>query len=138
MLHESWWGGRLDLWEGNLLLEFMDALLELLFELLLLGFSGFKGFLLLDFGGSFSLCENGLVLSFSLGNSSLFLNFSDFKGSLDSLVYRSLLLFLEVFGGNGSKLKQVALVIILLSLVLLFKFIPKPLLSLSGFFQLCF
>ena len=122
----------------------MDALLELLFELLLLGFSGddgglkgslllgsgsFKGFLLIGFSGgsgSFSLCENGLVFSFSLCNS-----------SLDSLVYRSLLLFLEVFGGDGPKLEQVALVISLLSLVLL-KFIPKPLLSLSGFFQLCF
>ncbi len=114
----------------------MDALLKLLFELLLLGFSGgggFKGSLLLGF----SLCENGLVFSFSLGN-----------GSLDSLVYRSLLLFLEVFGCNDTKLEQVALVISLLSLVLL-KFIPKPLLSLSSFvsellffgfsfFQLCF
>ena len=123
----------------------MDALLKLLFELLLLGFcgdsGGFKGSLLLGFsgggGGSFSLCENGLVLSFSLGNS-----------SLDSLVYRSLLLFLEVFGGNGPKLEQVALVISLLSLVLL-KFISELLFSLSGFisellfslggfFQLCF
>ena len=60
MLNKSWWSGRLDLWEGNLLLEFMDALLELL----LLGFSGgsgdVKGSLLLDFsGGGCSL--KGLV-----------------------------------------------------------------------------
>ena len=99
MLHESWWSGRLDLWEGNLLFELVDALLELLFELLLLGFSGgcgFKGSLLLGFsggGGCFSLCENGLVLSFSFSN-----------GSLDSLVYRSLLLSLEVFGGDSTEL----------------------------------
>ena len=100
----------------------MDALLKLLLELLLLGFS---------------LCENSLVLSFSLGNS-----------SLDSLVYRSLLLFLEVFGGNGPKLEKVALIISLLSLVLL-KFISELLFSLKSFisellffgfsfFQLCF
>ncbi len=157
----------------------MDALLELLLELLLLGFSGscggfkgslflsfsgvkgslllgfsggggFKGSLLLGFssgsgshgfssgsGSSFSLCKNGLVLSFSLGNS-----------SLDSLVYCSLLLFLEVFGGDSTELEQVTLVISLLSLVLL-KFISELLFSLSGFisellfslggfFQLCF
>ena len=109
----------------------MDALHELLFELLLLGFSG---------GGDscFYLCENGLMFSFSLGNS-----------SLDSLVYHPLLLFLEVFRGNGAKLKQVALVISLLSLVLLLKFISELLFSLSSFvseflcfgfsfFQLCF
>ena len=112
----------------------MDALLELLLELLLLGFSGFKGSLLLGF----SLCENGLVLSFSTCKNSLVLSFSLSNSSLDSLVYRLLLLSLEVFGGDGPKLEQVALVISLLSLVLLFKFIPKPLLSLSGFFQLCF
>ncbi len=122
MLHESWWSDRLDLWEGNLLFEFVDALLELLLELLLLGFSGFKGSLLLGF----SLCKNGLVLSFSLGNS-----------SLDSLVYRSLFLSLEVFRCNGTELEQVALVISLLSLVLL-KFISELLFSLGGFFQLCF
>ena len=107
----------------------MDALLKLLLELLLLGFSGFKGSLLLGFSGDdscFSLCKNGLVLSFSLGNS-----------SLKRFVYRSLFIFLEVFGGDGSKLEQVALVISLLSLVLL-KFISELLLSLSGFFQLCF
>ena len=111
----------------------MDALLKLLLELLLLSFSGsnggVKGSLLLGFSGDdscFSLCKNGLVLSFSLGNS-----------SLDSLVYCSLLLFLEVFGGDSTELEQVTLVISLLPLVLLFKFIPKPLLSLSGFFQLC-
>ena len=144
MLHESWWSDRLDLWEGNLLFEFVDALLELLLELLLLGFSGgcgFKGSLLLGFssgsGGGFSLCENGLVLSFSLGNDSLLLDFSGGGCSLDSLVYCSLFLFLEVFGGNGAKLEQVALVISLLSLVLL-KFISELLFSLSGFFQLCF
>ena len=104
----------------------MDALLKLLLELLFLGFSG-----------SFSLCENGLVFGFSLGNS-----------SLDSLIYCSLFLSLEVFGGDGPKLEQVALVISLLSLVLLkfisellFSpngFIPELLFSLSGFFQLCF
>ena len=104
----------------------MDALLELLLD-----FGGGSG-------GSFSLCENGLVLSFSLGNGSLFVSFSGGGCSLDSLVYRSLFLSLEVFGGDGPKLEQVALVISLLSLVLLFKFIPKPLLSLSGFFQLYF
>ena len=96
----------------------MDALLELLLELLLLGFSG---------GDScFSLCKNGLVLSFSFSN-----------GSLDSLIYCSLLLSLEVFGGDCPKLEQVALVISLLSLVLL-KFISELLFSLGGFFQLCF
>ena len=111
----------------------MDALLELLFELLPLGFSGVKGPLLLGFSGGSSFKgslffnKNDLVFSFSLSN-----------GSLDSLVYRSLLLFLEVFGGDGPKLEQVALVVSLLCLVLLFKFIPKPLLSLSSFFQLCF
>ena len=103
----------------------MDALLELLLELLLLGFSGGCGF------------KGSLLLGFSLGNS-----------SLDSLVYRSLFLFLEVFRGDGPELEQVALVISLLSLVLL-KFISELLLSLSGFisellffgfsfFQLCF
>ena len=135
LLHESWWSCRLDLWKGNLLFEFMDALFKLLLELLLLGFSGGGSS---SGSGSFSLWENGLVLSFSLGNS-----------SLNSLVYRSLLLFLEVFGGDGPKLEQVALVVSLLSLVFLLKFISKLLFSLSSFvsellffgfsfFQLCF
>ena len=83
--------------------------------------------LLLPGGGSFSLCKNGLVLSFSLCNS-----------SLDSLVYRSLFLFLEVFGSDSTELEQVALVISLLSLVLLFEFISQLLFPLNGFFQLCF
>ena len=82
--------------------------MDALLELLLLGFSGG--------GGS----------SFSLGN-----------GSLDSLIYRSLLLSLEVFGGDGPKLEQVALVISLLSLVFLFKFVSELLFSLGGFFKLC-
>ena len=140
MLHESWWSGRLDLWEGNLLFEFVDALLKLLLELLLLGFGGFKGSLLLGLRGG-SGFKRFLLLSFSGGcgfKGSLLLGFSLGNGSLDSLVYRSLFLFLEVFGGDGPKLEQVTLVISLLSLVLLFKFIPKHLLSLSGFFQLCF
>ena len=118
----------------------MDTLLKLLLELLLLGFSGgggFKGSLLLGF----SLCKNGLVLSFSLGNSSLdslvyrslLLDFSGGGCSLYSLVYRSLLLFLEVFRGNGAELEQVALVISLLSLVLLFEFISELLFSISSF-----
>ena len=133
----------------------MDALLELLLELLLLGFSGgggfkgslllgfsgFKGSLLLGFSGGdscFSLCKNSLVLSFSIGNGSLLLGFSGGGCSLKGLVYRSLLLFLEVFGCNGAELKQVALVISLLSLVLLFEFISQLLFPLNGFFQLCF
>ena len=114
----------------------MDALLKLLLELLLLGFSGgcdgFKGSLLLGF----SLCENGLVLSFSLYKDSLVLSFSLGNSSLDSLVYCSLLLFLEVFGGDSTELEQVALVISLLSLVLL-KFILELLFFGFGFFQLC-
>ena len=107
----------------------MDALLELL----LLGFP---------------LCKNGLVLSFSLGNSFLFFSFSGGGCSLKGLVYRSLLLSLEVFGGNDAELEQVAFVVSLLCLVLLefiselsFSlngFISELLFSLSGFFQLCF
>lgn len=82
----------------------MDALLKLLLELLLLSFGGgsggVKGSLLLDV----SFCENGLVLSFSLCENGLVLSFSLGNGSLNSLVYRSLLLFLEVFRGNCPKL----------------------------------
>ena len=120
----------------------MDALLELLFELLLLGFSsggGFKDSLLLGLGsdsGSFSLCDNGLVLCFSLRKNGLVLSFSLGNSSLDSLVYRSLLLFLEVLGGDSTKLEQVALIISLLSFVLL-KFISELLFFGFSFFQLC-
>ena len=145
LLHESWWSSRLDLWEGNLLLEFMDALLELLFELLPLGFSGVKGSLLLGSGGfkgslllGFSLCKNGLVLSFSLCKNDLVFGFSLGNSSLDSLVYRSLFLSLEVSGGDSTELEQVALVVSLLSLIHLFEFISQLLFPLKGFFQLCF
>ncbi len=114
----------------------MDALLELL----LLGFSGgggFKGSLLLGFSGF----KGSLLLGFSGGCSfkgSLLLGFSGGGCSLKGLVYRSLLLFLEVFRCNGAKLEQFALVISLLSLVFLFKFISELLFSLNGFFQLYF
>jgi hypothetical protein len=103
----------------------MDTLLELF----LLGFSGgdgVNGSLLLGFSGGGGF-KGSLLFSFSLGN-----------GSLDSLVYRSLFLSLEVSGCDSTKLEQVALVISLLSLVLLFKFISELLLSLSSFFQFCF